>query len=92
MSGSWPEGISDGLTSTCADCNEAPRFDFRVADEFWSRWAGTARLGVLCLPCLDRRCCGVGLVDALDEVQWTGTHHTVQLTPILRHSYAGDQR
>jgi hypothetical protein len=84
----WPEAVSDGLTLPCSDCREVPRFDYRVTDAFWREWVPDAgRLGVVCLPCLDRRCGGVGLADALQEVQWTGTGHTVVLRPSLRHEY-----
>ncbi len=84
----WPGGISDGLTLPCADCGEVPRFDYQVDDEFWHRHvAGPAHLGVVCLPCLDRRCGGVGLSEALREVQWTGTGHTVVLDPSARYGY-----
>lgn len=85
----WPEAVSDGLTLPCCDCGEVPLFDYRVSDEFWRMWVpGAERTGVVCLPCLDSRCEGVGLAEALAEVQWTGTAHTVVLTPTLRHEYA----
>ena len=90
---SWPEGISDGLTLPCADCGELPRFDYSVTETFWRRWVpeSPARLGVVCLPCLDRRSNGVGLADALIRVQWTGTGHTVVLEPGQRYEYAVSQ-
>ena len=85
----WPEAVSDGLSLPCSDCGELPRFDYAVADAFWRQWVpGPERLSVVCLPCLDRRCGGRGLVDALEEIQWTGTGHTVVLRPTLRHQYA----
>lgn len=84
----WPEAVSDGLTVACADCGELPRFDYRVTEEFWSQWVpGPERLSVVCLPCLDRRSGGCNLAQSLLEVQWTGTGHTVVLTPTLRHNY-----
>jgi len=85
----WPEAVSDGLTLPCADCGEVPRFDYIVDHDFWRQWVPDKpdRLGVVCLPCLDRRCGGVGLSDALQEVQWTGTGHTVVLRPSFRHEY-----
>lgn len=84
----WPEGISNGLTLSCSDCNEIPRYDYRVSNEFWQRHvSGKAKLGVICLPCLDLRCGGEGLAWALLEVQWTGTGHTVLLEPTQRHVY-----
>lgn len=84
----WPEAVSDGLSLPCSDCGLMPRFDYRVTDEFWNlHVGGAARLGVVCLPCMDRRCGGDGLADAITEVQWTGTQHTVVLKPTLRHIY-----
>lgn len=86
--GTWPEGVSDGLSLPCADCGEVPRFDYGVTDDFWRRHVpGPERLGVVCLPCLDRRCDGVGLAAALQEIQWTGTYHTVVLRPSGRFVY-----
>jgi hypothetical protein len=83
---SWPEAISDGLTLPCADCEQTPRFDYQVTEAFWREHVpGPDRLAVVCLPCLDRRCSGFGLAEALLEVQWTGTGHTVVLRPGLRH-------
>ena len=81
----WPEAVSDGLTLPCDDCGIVPRFDYRVTDAFWRRWGRS--LGVVCLGCLDTRCAGVGLADALEEIQWTGTKHTVVLRPSLKHEY-----
>lgn len=85
----WPPGISDGLSLRCPDCGTVPRFDYVVTDEFWERWVPDKpdRLGVVCLPCLDRRCGGEGLAEALVFVQWTGTGHTVVLEPSRVHHY-----
>lgn len=84
----WPAAVSDGLSLACSDCGETPPFDYRVSEEFWTRWvADDARRGVVCLPCLDRRCGGEGLAGALEEVQWTGTGHTVVLHPTARYEY-----
>lgn len=85
----WPAGISDGLSLACSDCGVIPRFDYRVTDEFWREYVPEkpARLSVVCLPCLDRRCGGVGLAAALEFVQWTGTRHTVELTPARAFEY-----
>ena len=82
----WPEGVSDGLILACTDCDIAPRFDYSVDDDFWKRWAPNER-GVICLPCLDRRCEGEGLGEALQEVQWTGTGHTaiLSVTKLVRY-------
>lgn len=88
----WPEGISDGLVLPCVDCGQVPRFDYRVTDTFWSRHvSGQARRSVICLPCLDARCDGVGLADALLEIQWTGTGHTVVCRPEFRHIYRASE-
>lgn len=85
----WPEGVSDGLTLACSDCGDIPRFDYKVTDEFWRYHVPEkpARLSVVCLPCLDKRCQGIGLGDALIEIQWTGTGHTVVLKPSFRYTY-----
>lgn len=84
----WPEGVSDGLTLSCHDCDERPRFDYRVTESFWRQWVpGPERLSVVCLPCLDKRCGGKGLAANLLEVQWTGTGHTVVLKPTFVHVY-----
>jgi hypothetical protein len=84
----WPEAVSNGLTLPCADCSQVPRFDYRVTEAFWRQHVpGPERLGVVCLPCLDKRCGGAGLAEALIEIQWTGTGHTVVLRPTLRHLY-----
>lgn len=87
-SDSWPVAVSDGLTLPCSDCDEVPRFDYNVDDDFWRQHVSDkGRLGVVCLPCLDRRCGGVGLAAALSFVQWTGTGHTVELLPNRRFEY-----
>lgn len=85
----WPEGISDGLTLPCSDCGKHTLFDYHVSDDFWRQWVPNKpeRLGVICLPCLDARCGGVGLAGALERVQWTGTSHTIVLHPTFRHEY-----
>lgn len=85
----WPEAVSDGLSLACHDCGESPRFDYHVSAEFWRQWVpDSARLGVVCLPCLDRRSGGVGLVEALEQVDWLGTGHTIRLTPLRRIDYS----
>ncbi len=85
----WPSGLSDGLSLPCHDCWQVPRFDYQVTDEFWQRWVPDKpeRLGVICLPCLDKRCGGLGLAKALRFIQWTGTGHTVELVPERRYAY-----
>lgn len=84
----WPEGVSDGLTLPCVDCHKIPEFDYIVLEEFWRKWVkGPQKTSVVCLPCLDIRCDGVGLAESLMEVQWTGTGHTVVLKPEKRYEY-----
>lgn len=85
----WPEAVSDGLSLPCTDCGEVPRFDYHVTEDFWRQWVTASdRVGVLCLPCLDRRCDGAGLVEALEQVDWTGTGHTIRLLPSRRIDYS----
>ena len=85
----WPEAVSDGLILPCLDCGAVPRFDYRVADYFWQKYTSAdEQRDVLCLPCLDVRCAGLGLANALEEVQWTGTFHTVVLRPLKRVLYS----
>lgn len=81
----WPEAVSSGLSLRCEDCGTVPPFDYHVSDEFWEQHGRT--LGVVCLPCLNARCGGIGLAAALEEVQWTGSGHTVVLRPVHRHEY-----
>jgi len=86
--GRWPPAVSDGLALPCASCGVVPRFDYRVTDDFWRKWVpSSARLGVVCLPCLEGWCGGEGLAEALEEVQWCGMGHTIVLTPTFRYSY-----
>lgn len=84
----WPVAISDGLSIPCHDCDEIPQFDFNVTDEFWNRHVtGRERYGVVCLPCLDRRCAGVGLAAAIRFIQFVGTGLTVELLPARRFEW-----
>ena len=85
----WPEGVSDGVGMPCSDCGETPHFDYGVDDDFWRLHVPEkpARLSVVCLPCLDRRCGGEGLAEALRFVHWTGTGHTVDLRPARSFIY-----
>jgi hypothetical protein len=85
----WPQAVSDGLSLACSDCGQVPRFDYHVSEDFWRRWVpGPDHLGVVCLACLDKRCRGVGLAEALEQVDWTGTGHTIRLAPIRRIDYS----
>lgn len=78
------EAVTDGLALDCFDCGQKPRFGFKVTDEFWEKHVKDgARLSVLCLSCLDRRCGGEGLAEALEEVQFVATGCTVLLVPVL---------
>lgn len=85
----WPSAVSDGLSLPCADCGQIPRFDYRVSGDFWRRWVPDKpdRLGVVCLPCLDKRCGGKGLAEAIEAICWVGTGHTVELKPSRIHFY-----
>ena len=86
----WPAGVSDGLTLACHDCGEVPRFDYGVTDDFWCQYVprnDPAHRSVVCLPCLELRCGGVGLAEALVKVQWTGRGHTVVMRPIALYAY-----
>lgn len=88
----WPPAVSDGLTLPCGDCGDCgvgPRFDYRVSDVFWLTYVPeeSKRRGVICLPCLDRRCKGANLAESLLEVQWVGTGHTIVLTPTVRYEW-----
>lgn len=83
----WPPAVSDGLALPCSDCGHLPRFDYHVTEAFWQKWAGADQLNVICLPCMDKRSGGEGLGEALQEVQWTGSGHTVVLRPERRYQY-----
>ena len=91
MTKPWPPGISDGLTLPCGICREVPFFDYRIADAVWRQVAPPAHwLGVVCLPCLDKRgsAMGVDVTETLEEVQFTGVGKTVRLIPGGVHRYA----
>lgn len=85
----WPEGISDGLTIKCADCGEIPKLDYSVRYDFWNKWVPKTaeNLGVVCLECLDKRCNGEGLAEALISLQFVGINHTTLLMPIEDYKY-----
>lgn len=91
MTDHWPPAVSDGLSIPCVDCDKTPRFDYRVTNEFWDKHVGDSeKTGVVCLPCLDERCNGKGLAEALEEVQFTGTGVTVILEPTEAWIYGMD--
>lgn len=82
--GDWPHGISDGLTVQCYYCGRVPSFDYTVSDECWRRIVPkAARLGVVCLPCLEEVAANKGLEVAahLERVQFVGHGYTVVLEP-----------
>ena len=89
----WEPGISDGLTLPCGDCNRVPPFDYHVDDEFWKLIMGDHphRLGVICLPCLDKlaHAKGYDISTHLEFVQFTGIGKTIELKPtrIFHYQY-----
>jgi hypothetical protein len=83
----WPAGISDGLSLSCSDCGEVPLcFDYHVTEEFWRQWGDGPN--VVCLPCLDLRCGGAGLAEAVEQITWTGTGHSIVTEPSRRIDYS----
>jgi len=84
----WPPGVSDGLVLPCSRCGQQPKFDYHVDDEFWREVVPPdERLGVICLPCLDRLVDVLGLGmevgQHLRQVQFTGCSSTVFLAPSI---------
>lgn len=80
----WPSGVSDGLNLPCQRCGNKPKFDYHVADDVWKALVPEdERLGVICLPCLERiaHACGTSIGDAIEEVQFTGMGTTTILKP-----------
>lgn len=87
----WPEAVSDGLVSACQGCGEVPNFDYHITDDKWRELVpGIERLGVICLPCLDRISAakGIDFADALEDVQFTGTGQTIIMRPTRIVDYA----
>lgn len=84
----WPIAVSDGVLLACVDCGHVPSFDYHVTDAFWREHVrDEGRLGVVCLPCLGRRCDGVGLAEAIEFVQWVGPGVTVEMVPTRAFTY-----
>lgn len=80
----WKPGISDGLTLSCGICGCTPKFDYIVDDTFWKEVAPEKdRLGVICLPCLDKLASdqGLDISTYLESVQFTGIGKTIELLP-----------
>lgn len=88
-----PEGISDGLELDCGVCGCWTPFDYVVSDEFWRRHV-PERLArdVVCLACLDAMCCGEGLFEALEHVQFVGSRITIVLRAEQVHHHFDDRR
>lgn len=87
----WIPGISDGLTLRCHYCHEVPQFDYTVDDPFWRKIVPERyRLGVVCLPCLDKLAKEKGelISGHLLEVQFTGRGETIILKPTEVYFYA----
>lgn len=81
----WPEAVSDGLTLECPYCGCVPAFDYHVDEEFWAAVVPrVARLGVVCLPCLDRLATEIGMDVSghVERIQFTGIRKTVEMVPV----------
>ena len=82
----WPPGVSNGLVLPCSRCDQHPKFDYHVDDEFWRKVVPPdEQLGVVCLPCLDRLVdvLGMEVGQHLRQVQFTGCSSTVFLAPSI---------
>jgi len=82
--GNWIPGVSDGLTLACPICGKVPKFDYRIDDTFWRKVvAKKYRLGVVCLPCLDKLATkkGLDIAKNLEVIQYTGIGKTIELIP-----------
>jgi len=82
--GQWIPGVSDGLTLPCGVCGKIPKFDYKVDSDFWRKVVDKKhRLGVVCLPCLDKLASNKGLDVGkhLIDVQFTGIGKTIELLP-----------
>jgi len=91
----WEPAISDGLTLPCYICREIPKFDYSVDHAFWKEVVEKKyRLGVICLPCLDKLATakGLNLSKHLIEVQFTGIKKTIVLVPTKVFDYSNFKR
>jgi hypothetical protein len=82
----WPPGVSDGLVLACSRCDQRPKFDYHVDDDFWRKVVPQdERTSVICLPCLDRLVeeLGMEVGQHLRQVQFTGVSSTVFLAPSI---------
>jgi len=80
----WIGGISDGLTLQCYLCKRIPKFDFTIEDSFWNKIVPKKyRLGIICLPCLDKLATekGENVAIYLERIQFTGIGKTILLKP-----------
>lgn len=86
-----PSSISDGLVLPCAVCGEENiQFDYTVTDEFWQDVVpAEMRLGVICLPCLDKLAKekGVDLGANIISLQFTGQDMTIKFLPHSVYHY-----
>ncbi len=88
--GEWPEGISDGSSLPCAECDGEVKFDFQVRDDLCSPVVPEYdKLNVLCMPCYDRIATekGIDWAGGLKEVQFTGIGKTIGMVPVFIHKY-----
>jgi len=87
----WTEGISDGLILPCAVCGrEKIQFDYTVTDELWRDIVpAKMRLGVVCLPCLDKltKERGADLGANIICLQFTGQDITIKFIPHSVYHY-----
>ena len=80
-----PPSISDGLILPCAKCGqEKVQFDYTVTDGLWQDVVPVEmRLGVVCLPCLDKLAkekkadLGANIIS----LQFTGQDMTIKFIP-----------
>lgn len=80
-----PPSISDGLVLPCAMCGKGKiQFDYTVTDELWRDVVPVEmRLGVICLPCLDKLAKenGADLGANIISLQFTGQDITIKFLP-----------
>lgn len=88
LSEGWPGGISDGLTLPCGVCGVVPSFDYTVTEESWKTYAPHEhRLGVVCLPCLDRLASETSGTLKVLRIQFCGIGKTIVFMPTMIHRY-----